>query len=102
MMNATTTKKQVRFSNSSIVYVFNTLSLTEEQASKLWYSKDETDRFKVWHSRRLQQIRSHLSKIAALSKNALPSGRCFNSWLFIKGGREFVFKKQKYNVSTTN
>ena len=68
MMNATTRKKQVRFSDSSIVYVFNTLSLTEEQASKLWYSKEETDRFKAWHSRRLQEIRSLLKDSSALEE----------------------------------
>ena len=60
-MTATTgSNKQVRFSNRSIVTVVDRLSLCQEQRSKLWYSTEETDLFKVWLSLRVREVHSQL------------------------------------------
>ena len=60
MTVTTRSNKQVRFSNRSIVTVVDRLSLCQEQRSKLWYSTEETDLFKVWLSLRVREVRSQL------------------------------------------
>ncbi len=53
-------KKQVRFSDRSLLSLVDNLNLNKEQASKLWYTQDETDLFKAWLSVRVRQIHSEL------------------------------------------
>ncbi len=52
--------KQVRFSNKSLLTVVDNLSLPQGQASKLWYSQEETDLFKEWLCLRVRDVRSEL------------------------------------------
>ena len=62
-MTATATtrsNKQVRFSNRSHEAVVDRLSLCQEQASNLWYSREETDLFKASLPRRVRDVRSQL------------------------------------------
>ena len=65
-MKTTSSNKQLRFSNKSLVAVVEKLSLSQEQASKLWYSREETDLFKVCFSRRVREVRSQLGDHNAL------------------------------------
>ena len=68
MMKITTSssKKQVRFSNRTTVIVVEKLSINKEQASKLWYTQEETDLFKVRHSHRVCAVRSQLQDLSAV------------------------------------
>ena len=50
----------MRFSNRSIIAVVDRLSLCQEQASKLWYSKEDIDLFKMSLSIQVREVRSHL------------------------------------------
>ena len=70
MMTATTeSSKQVRFSNRSIIAVVDRLSLCQEQAFKLWYSKEDVDLFKMSLSLHVREVRSQLEDNAALFDN---------------------------------
>lgn len=64
-------KKQVRFSDRSLLSHVDNLSLNKKQASKLWYSQDETDLFKAWLSVRVRQIHSELRSNSALLDDEL-------------------------------
>ena len=66
MMKKTPSKRRVRFSDRSLICVVNNLSLSREQASKLWYSQEETDLFKAQLARRVREIRSQLQDNSAL------------------------------------
>ena len=66
MKSTTSGKKQVRFSNKSTVCVFDKSSFTKEQESNLWYSTEETDRFKAWQAHRVKEVRSQLGDQSAL------------------------------------
>ena len=46
--------------------VFDNLSLSREQASKLWYSKEEINLFEAWFSHRVLQVRSQLGHYSDL------------------------------------
>ena len=65
-MKATSTgsnkNKQVRFSNRSIMAVVDRLSLNQRQASKLWYSGEDIDLFKMSLSLDVREVRSHLNR----------------------------------------
>lgn len=66
-------KKQVRFSDRSLLFVVDNLSLDKKQASTLWYSRDETDLFKVWLSVRVRHVQSELRSHGALMDKELIS-----------------------------
>ena len=53
--------KQVRFSNRSLMSLVDNLSLSPE-ASRLWYSPEETDIFKAWLSHQVHKVRSQLEE----------------------------------------
>ena len=59
-------KQQVCISNRSTICVFTKLSLTKEQESNLWYSTQETDRFKARQAHRVQEVRSQLEEQSTL------------------------------------
>ena len=65
-MKTTKSKKQVRFSNRSLMSVVDNLSLNKEQAAKLWYSEEETDLLKAWLSHQVREVRSQLGDYSAL------------------------------------
>ena len=70
MMTATTgSSKQVRFSNRTTISVVDRLSLNQEQASKLWYSKEDIDLFKMSLSLDVHEVRSQLEDNVALLDN---------------------------------
>ena len=56
----TESSKHARFSNRSIIAVVDRLSLCQEQASKLWYSKEDINLFKMSLSLDVHEVRSHL------------------------------------------
>ena len=53
-------RKHVRFASRITICVFTKLSLVQDLKSNLWYSTEETDRFKVWLAHRVQEVRSQL------------------------------------------
>ena len=60
-------KKQVRISTkSTMCLIQGRPSITNQQESNLWYSTEDTDRFKAWQSHRVQDIRWQLQENSAL------------------------------------
>ena len=57
--------KKVRISNTSYMFPVDNLSLRED-ASNLWYTKEETDIFKAWLGHQVHNARSHLEENSAL------------------------------------
>ena len=45
--------------------IVDNLSLSKEQATKLWYSEDEIDLFKAWFHHRVREVRSQLKDHSA-------------------------------------
>ena len=63
--NNSTKNKKVRFSNTSSMILVEDLSLRDD-ASNLWYTKEETDLFKAWLEHQVHNIRSYLEENSAL------------------------------------
>ena len=59
----------MRISNRTTIAVVDRLSLNQEQASKLWYSREDIDLFKMSLSLDVHEVRSQLEDNAALLDN---------------------------------